>query len=185
MRKLIILILVILPLGSAAEKTNLVLTDDSIGSMAIEPEMEISLFKIMRHFQSYKVSHEIRSGDSPDYHSFVVSTYQGEALVSFISYIEKDSEYENGVVKLDEVLVHSSIVQDQYGISIGSTINAALKEREELKFGAGHMDNYMGNGKIWYLFYVKGKHGTQVTKEEAVAENPKIDAISWPYPRWR
>ena len=64
------------------------------------------------------------------------------------------------------------------------TIGQAIAKRKNLKFGAGHMDNYLGKDKIWYMFGVEKKHGTQVTKKMAVTANPKISVISWPNPWW-
>jgi len=34
------------------------------------------------------------------------------------------------------------------------------------------------------MFSVNQTHGTQVTKEMAVIENPKIQSVTWPIPRW-
>jgi hypothetical protein len=54
-----------------------------------------------------------------------------------------------------------------------------------LDFGAGHMDNYLGKGNLWYLFSVDKMHGTVVSKSMALKSNPRIDCISWPRVRWR
>lgn len=60
-----------------------------------------------------------------------------------------------------------------------------IKIRNDLKFGAGHMDNYLGKDKVWYLFTVKELHGTRVTRDIALKANPKIEVVTWPYPRWQ
>jgi len=164
----------------------IVLNENSIGSMKIEPGMKISLYKIWGEFSKYKVSHEINEGDSPDYHRFIVATHSGESLVSFISYIENASEYEQARVELDEVVVHSNKIKDQYGVRVGMNISTALRLRGgDLDFGIGHIDNYLGKNKIWNLFSVEDKHGVSVTKEMALKVDPEISAITWPYPRWR
>jgi hypothetical protein len=114
-----------------------------------------------------------------------VSTYENENLISFISFINESDGYEKSTVKLDEVIIHSSKIQDHYGVEPNMTISQALKKRKDLKFGAGHMDNYFGNDKIWYMFSVNQLHGTQVSREVAINANPKIQSISWPIPWWR
>ena len=91
----------------AAKGEKLVLTDTSIGNMPIGVGADISLYKIRNFFPHYKVTHEIREGDSPDYNLFTVSNYEGEELLYFISYINQPDDYEKGVVKLHEVIVHS------------------------------------------------------------------------------
>jgi len=182
MRYLIFCVWLISSISAAQDK--IILTDTSIGDMPIEVGAKISLYKIKQYFPYYKVTQQIASGDSPDYHLYVVSTYENEELIYFISYINEPDEYEKSIVKLDEVIIHTSIIQDQYGVTPNMTISEAIEKRKYLKFGAGHMDNYFGNGKIWYMFSVNQTHGTQVTKEMAVIENPKIQSVTWPIPRW-
>jgi len=168
---------------SAKDKT-IILTNTSIGDMPIEVGINISLYKIRNHFPFYRVTQEIREGNSPDYHLFEVATYEGEPLISFISYITEPNGYEKGIVKLDEVIVHSSRIQDQFGVTPNMPISNAIDKRKGLKFGAGHTDNYLGNDKIWYMFSVNQTHGEQVTKPKAIISNSKIEVISWPHP-WR
>ena len=183
MRNIIFLVFLFSCISAAQDK--IILTSTSIGNMHIEVGIEISLYKIKNHFPLYKVTHQIASGDSPDFHLFSVSTYDNENLISFISFINESDGYEKSTVKLDEVIIHSSKVQDHYGVEPNMTIAQALKKRKGLKFGAGHMDNYFGNDKIWYMFSVNQLHGTQVSREVAINANPKIQSISWPIPWWR
>lgn len=183
MRNLIFLVFLYSCISTAQD--NLILTNTSIGNMPIKVGMDISLYKIKQHFPFYKVTQQIASGDSPDYHLYIVSTNANEELISFISYINESGGYEKSKVKLDEVIIHSSKVQDQFGVKPNMTISQAIEKRKGLEFGAGHMDNYLGTEKIWYMFSVNQIHGTQVTKEAAVKANPKIQSISWPSPWWR
>ena len=186
MNKLIIIILSFIYFGNIqAKEEKLILTINSIGEMPISKGMDISIHKIMKHFPYHKVTQEIGFGDSPDFHLFTVSTREGEELISFISFIEKQEEYEQGIVKLNEVVIYSSTIKDEYGVSPGMPVSKVLELRNELEFGARHSDNYLGKDKIWYLFSVEGIHGTQVTRDAAIKANPKVDVISWPYPRWR
>jgi hypothetical protein len=170
---------------SNAFSEELVLTDSSLGSMKISVGMELSLIDLIREFPTYKITHTIGSGDSPDYHKFLVSTFQNEDLFAFYSFIETDDDYRKGVVKLDEIAIFSPKVKDKYGISTSSTLSEINEKRAGLEFGAGHMDNYLGAGKIWYMFDVNGMHGTMLSKESAFKQNPKINVISWPGILWR
>ena len=168
-----------------AESESLVLTSNSLGGLVLKEKDAISLQILKDQFSSKRVTHEIGSGDSPDFHIFTIATNDGEKIASFISYISSEKERGNTVVPLDEVVVYSPLITDEYGISVGMKLNEAVKLRREMEFGAGHMDNYMGNNKIWYLFRVGEMHGTMVSKEAVIQSNPKIEVISWPYPRWR
>jgi len=168
-----------------ATSEEIVLSSSSIGNMPISPGKEISLHMISLHFSGYRVTHEIGEGDSPDFHLFTVSTYEGDNMFFFVSYVRDPSEYVKGKVKLDEVVVLSSLIVDEFGISPGMSVKEALKLRKDLDFGAGHMDNYLGKDQLWYLFRVNDYHGTQVTREMAMEADPKVDAISWPHPKWR
>ncbi len=160
-----------------ASEQKLVLTGKSIGGMEISPEMKISLYRIQQHFPFYSVTQRIGQGDSPDFHIFTASTHEGEKLFSFISYIENLNGYEKSVVKLNEIIVTSSKVVDEYGVSIGMQVKDAIDLRSNPELGQGHMDFYVGGGNIWYLHW-----------DYFDLDNPKtvlIDAISWPYPKWR
>ena len=168
-----------------AERPPIVLADSSVGSFDISPGKMISVLRLRNAFPFYRVTQEIREGDSPDYHLFTVATYEGEKVVSFISYITDESMYEQAVVPLDEVLLVGGPAIDQYGVAPGERLSSALKKRKELEFGYGHMDSYLGRGKIWYLFYAGAPEGTRATFEQAKESDPEIAVISWPKPRWR
>lgn len=184
MRNFILLVVLLLTSCVSTQQNKMMLTNTSIGDMPIGVGKEISLADIKQYFPLYTVSHKIASGDSPDYHLYVLSSQEGEVLVSFISYINQPDGYKNSRVKLDEIIVHSSKIQDQFGVTPNMAINQALAKRNNVKFGAGHTNNYLGNDKIWYMFSVNQLHGTQVTKAIAVAANPNIESITWPNPRW-
>ncbi len=172
-------------LSFADESESIVFTESSIGKMKIHKGMEISLYKIREQFPFYRVTQEIGMGDSPDFHMFTVSTRKNEELIYFISYINTQQDYEKSIVKLDEVMTCSSKVKDKYGISPKSDFNTAYRSREKLEYGYGHLDNYLGEGKLWYLFSEYNELGNRINKDKAIELNPKVDCISWPYARWR
>jgi hypothetical protein len=182
----LITILILLSFGaSSAEFKKIMFTQSAIGDMKITKGMDISLYKLSKYFPFYNVTQSIGQGDSPDFHIFTVSTYENEELISFISYINEEQQYEKGVVKLDEVITCSDQIIDEFGISPKMHISRAITARDSLDFGAGHMDNYLGKGNLWYLFSVDKMHGTGVSKSMALKSNPRIDCISWPHVRWR
>lgn len=180
----ILFILVIVSFSIVAEDEQFIFTESSFGPIELKEGMEISLFQLSKKFPYHKVSQTIGQGDSPDFHSFTVSTWEGEELVEFISYIEKPEDYEKAVVTLDEVITCSKLVKDQFGIRPLSKFNDALIARNDMKYGFGHMDNFIGKGKLWYLFAVENGQFSQGSRELAVKVNPSIECISWPYARW-
>lgn len=183
MKILISIFLLITAFSVHADQEIFLLTENSIDEMKIQKGMAISLYKIKRAFPFYRVTHEIAEGDSPDYHRFTVSNHDGEELIYFHSYIDDEKEYESGVVKLDEVISCSKYVLSLD--RIGPTMQVgSIPDVEALEFGVGHMDNYLGDGSVWYLFSVGYLHGTQVSKVKALESNPKIQCISWPAPWW-
>lgn len=167
-----------------AKEESLVFTESSIGPMEIQEKMDISLYQINQHFPFYKVTQSIGQGDSPDFHSFTVSTWEGEELIEFISYIQDSEDYEKAIVQLDEVITCSDKITDNFGVKPKTKFNLAIKSRENLTYGDGHLDNYLGKGKLWYLFSVSNGDFSRGNQEMAVKVNPEIRCISWPYARW-
>jgi hypothetical protein len=183
MHRLLILFL-ILSTSICAKEEHMIFTESSIGPMKIKENMEISLYKISQTFPYYKVTQRIGQGDSPDFHSFTVSTWEGEELIEFISYINKKEDYEKSIVKLDEVITCNEKVKDNYGISPKTKFKVADKSRDNMTYGDGHMDNFLGKDKLWYLFTVPNGQFNRGNRELAEKVNPAIQCISWPYPRW-
>ena len=171
--------------ATASERQTIVLTESSIGTFEISAGKKISLHMLSKAFPEYRVTHEIGMGDSPDFHLFTVATHQGEAIISFISYVQEQSMYEAALVPLDEVLLLAGDVKDQYGVSPGDTLSSALQKRPKMEHGYGHMDSYLGTGKIWYLFHATTAEGIEVPLDQATKINPRIEVISGPVPRWR
>lgn len=183
--KISIMLLLATSFAIAADRQPIVLTESSVGAFEISKGMNISLHKLWQAFPYHQVKHEIGMGDSPDFHIFTVETHEGEAVVSFISYIKEKSMYESALVALDEVLLLGGGAKDQYGISPGESLSSVIKKRKSMEHGYGHMDSYLGSGKIWYLFQATTPEGMRATQEEAIEINPKIELISWPIPRWQ
>ena len=171
----------------AKQPQKIVFTEQSIGSLALVEKMDISLYRIKNAFPYYRVTQEIAHGDSPDFHRFTVANRKGEVLIEFISYIKGNDQasYEQAVVKLDEVISCSKLITANSGISPSDPIDKIYQARPTLRYGYGHFDNYLGQGKLWYLFRVPNDIYFQASEEKAKAVNPSIDCISWPYARWR
>lgn len=153
------------------------MTHDSIAGMTIVPGMKISLYRLREQFPFRTVTHEIRQADSPDFHSFTVSTHEGNALFEFVAFIEAPEEYEQAVVLLDELVVYSSSVTDQFGVSPGMRVSDAVELRQDLEFGHGHVDYFVGGGSIWYAY----DHFFDPDQPNDVV----VGAITWPHPVWR
>lgn len=182
--KYLLFLLLLIPQLGYCDIQPIKLTENSIGTMPIQVKDDISLQKVRQYFPNYLVQHEIRMGDSPDFHAFIVSTYEGEELFFIISYINTPEDYEKGVVKLDELIVVSPHIRDQYGISPGMPLEVANTRRSSLTFGEGHMDFYFGGGKIWYMVSVTVPEGQLINQQTVTKLNPMIDKLSWPSPWW-
>ena len=171
----------------------LVLTENSLGPLKLSEQSTISAKSLKELFPKYDIEYFIGQGDSPDFHYFQVQEKSGETLFSITTYIKNESQRTNADVKIELLVIHSSSIKDQYGIRIGMTYSEVSKLRGKgLKFGANHMDNYIGSGKIWYAFASSKKnkqYGFHLNPEEITIndiknENSKVKAISWPKPRW-
>jgi hypothetical protein len=163
----------------------ILLSENKIGDMVIKQGMNISLYSIRNAIKGpYRIRHEIRDGMDWSSHQFVVETWKGEELFAFISLIKDPQNYESAVVRLDEIVIYSEEIQDQYGIYPSMPISEAAKIRPDMEFGSGHMDNYLGSGKIWYMLnidWVKIDQSKGLSsKEYAIKSDTKINVITWP-----
>ena len=170
------------------------LRSDGIGTLNLVYGMPISKELLQFKFPSYGVTHEIRSGDSNDFHYLEVSK-SDEVMFYVISYIEEETVGNEFPIHL--LAVVSPKIQDEYGLRVGDSFSdVSVKRNEELHFGAGHHHNYLGNSQIFYNFI--SLEPTGFTKEiglsymppedatigDMVEQNPKIEKISWPFPAW-
>ena len=153
-------------------------------TLFIKPPIDLSsLYQISQNFPYYKVTQRIGQGDSPYFHSFTVSNWKGEELIEFISYINEIEDYEKAIVKLDEVITCNKKVKDGFGVSPQSKFKVAQKSRKDMTYGDSHMDNFLGKGKVWYLFTFPNGLSNRSSRELAEKFNPEIQCMNWPYPR--
>jgi len=173
----------------------LVLKTISLGPLNLTKETVVSVKILNELFPKYEINHEIRSGDSPDYHYFNVSDSKG-SLFSVISYIETPEQFKSSEGKINLLELNTSRIPDQYGIRIGDKfLEIRKKRKDKLEFGAGHFNNNIGGNNIYYSFsleptgYFKEigiNYADPVSAKESDAkkQNPEITTISWPYPAW-
>lgn len=171
---------------------SLMLTENSLGSLELSENTVVSISFLKEKFPELNISHEIASGDSPDFHYYEAKHKNGEVLFSIRSYIN-DGDYTLKSSKIDSLVIHSNKIKDQYGISIGNSYADVKKARpDNLKFGANHHDNYLGEGKIWYSFnvYIESnvpglfESPERIKIESLIEQNPNVTFISWPSPKW-
>lgn len=173
----------------------LVLKTNSLGPLNLSKEAVVSVKSLKELFPGYEVTHEIRSGDSPDFHYFDVRDGKG-SLFSIISYIETQEQFKSSEGKINLLELNTSRIPDQYGIKIGyKFLEIRKKRKDKLEFGAGHFNNNIGGNNIYYSFsleptgYFKEigiNYADPVSAKETDAQkqNPEITNISWPYPAW-
>ena len=188
-----LLILILFSFSVFAE--SLVLKSDGIGPLVLTKETIVSVKSLKALFPNYEITHEIRSGDSPDFHYFNVSDSKS-SLFGIISYFETQEQFKSNKGKIDLLKIHTPRIPDQYGIKIGDKFEKIRKNRKDkLDFSAGHFNNNIGGNNIYYSFslkpnmYIKEANYSYLdpeatTESDAVSQNPEIQGISWPYPAW-
>ena len=175
-----------------AAGNSLVLTEGNLGSLTLDDQTTISVEILNKHFPEYTVKQGIGHGDSVDFHYFTLSDQQHKILTMY-SFIYADDQPNNTPVRLDLIDISSADIQDTYGIKVGMTITDVIAVRgDDLSFGAGHHDNYIGQDNVWYSLSTKPLQNTDgvdinpvmVTKPQAIKRNLPINHLLWPHPRW-
>jgi hypothetical protein len=177
----------------ASAVSGLELSNDKLGPLILSPELLVSKEKLALYFPEYDVVHDIRSGDSPDFH--FLGVYKLDELIFYmVSYIETDETEAEYPIHL--LVVVSPMITDKYGLRVGDNYrDVVLKRPDKLEFGAGHHTNNLGANNIYYEFSIEPKGFEEkiempdmspenATIGDLIDQNPKIESISWPYPSW-
>jgi hypothetical protein len=142
-------------------------------------------------FPTYNVTHDVRSGDSPDFHYFEVATPDGEVLFTLTSFIRADNRNHRPgaateVVPIDLLKVVSRNIGDKYGLRVGDLVADIIRARgKTLAFGASHHDVYLGGDQIVYnLRTFSDRSPEEFTMGDAIRQNWQITSISWPTAAW-
>ena len=187
------MLVVLVLLSTVASAKGLILTSDSLGSLNLSKETEISISILKKHFPEYVVSHRIGEGDSSDFHLFQIKYASSDIVFTAISFINDESDRKKDMVKLDLIEIHSDKVLDEYGLNVGMELSDIIKKRNtDLIFGANHHDNHIGLNNIWYALSTENLtdpngpdiNPENVTLEDAKNHNLRITSISWPSARW-
>ena len=167
--------------------TPLVLTDTSLGPLSLRPESIISIHRLEQIFPAHRVTHAIRSGDSPDYHYFEVAADDGEVLFTISSFLQQGQQLKDpNSVRIDLLKVISPRIADGHGLRVGDRVADIVRARgTNLQFGAAHFDVYLGADSIFYNIRTSGQSSPdRLTFDDAARENWAIISISWPGPAW-
>ena len=188
--RFLVVVLVALPISGHCEKLDeaLLLTSKSLGPLPLGKGTLVSESTLKKLFPNSSVTHDIRSGDSPDFHYFEVKDNGGEVLFTIQSFI-KDSKGQNenpAGVRIDLLQIRSSRIRDAYGIRVGNRVQDIIKQRgKDLRFGAGHHDVYLGADNIFYNIRTTSQGSPEnLTLDDAVRGNWQIISISWPSAAW-
>ncbi len=181
---------------SSLSAEEFVLSQTKIGRLILTPNSPISVKIIKKAFPEYSVTHEIRSGDSPDFHWIGISNKEKELLFYIVSYLEEPDNKNTNLYNIDLLTVTSPHIKDEHGIKVGDYLDKVIKSRgENLLLSANHFDNSIGNSNLFYQFTVKPSEKLRslgldyfnpenVTLKQVIESNPIITSISWPNPRW-
>jgi hypothetical protein len=125
-----------------------------------------------------------------------VSKKNNELLFYIVSYLDEGVTKNTEMYDIDLLKITSSKISDQYGIRVGDHLDKVVKIRgSDLHLSANHFDNSLGSEMIYYQFTIKPSNDLSrlgvdymnpgdVTKEQAIKDNPKITSISWPHSSW-
>lgn len=185
------LILYFLSLVSFIVTANdVVLKDKTLGSLPLTKPISVDL--INKHFPNYRVTHQIASGDSPDFHKISVFTKTDEPLFYTVSYLSNDTKETALSYKIDLLVILSPLIRDKYNVSVGDKIVSATKKRgTEITIVGGHFNNSIGSDSIYYQVTVPPTkedskigldfyHPDYVSMDMVLNSNPSIESISWP-----
>jgi hypothetical protein len=163
------------------------LTETHLGPLPLNREAKISVAYLTQIFPTYNVSHEIGSGDSPDFHYFRVVARDGEVLFTITSFLrEGNGNDTQNAVPIDLLKVVSRGIRDKYGLRVGDRVAAIVRARgKTLEFGASHHDVYLGGNQIVYNIRTSSDLSPErLTLADAIRENWRIVSISWPTAAW-
>jgi hypothetical protein len=150
----------------------------------------VSVDQLKKAFPGYRVTHEIRSGDSPDFHHFEIVRADGEVLFTIVSFLKEGQKRSLAgnldAVPIDLLKVVSRRIADKYGIRVGDRVAGIIRARgENLQFGAGHFDVYIGGDRIFYNVATTSNFSPEtLTFADAKRQNWKIVSMSWPTGAW-
>ena len=142
-------------LVSGQASDSFVLTSDSIGPMRLGQNAVVSVDQLKQLFPAYRITHEIRSGDSPEVHHFEIARADGEVLFTIVSLFKngqgRSAAGNSEAVPIGLLKVLSRRIADKYGIRVDDRVADIIRARgQRLQFGSGHFDVYLGGNQIFY-----------------------------------
>jgi hypothetical protein len=168
----------------------LVLTANGIGPLGLYPDAVISVESLTKQFPEYRITHDVRSGDSPDYHRFEIAGADGEVLFTIASFLKEGQEptitRDADTVRIDLLKIVSRRIPDSFGIRVGDRVADIIRARgENLTFGAAHFDVYLGGDQLFYNLRTGSDWSPeQFSFADAKRENWGIISMSWPTGAW-
>ena len=196
MRTKLIASIVLMGITCSGFAEQLVLSKNNLGPLKLSQEREITFKEIESTFPDYIVTHQIASGDSPDFHLITVKDKNKNTLFYTVSYFDETVNEHSASYKIDLLKILSKEISDSYGVRVGDKVSTIIKKRgSNLKMSANHFDNSIGNEQIFYQVQVepRGKFKeigidyadpTSVTLSQIIESNPEVKSISWPTPSW-
>jgi len=180
--------------GSTAK--DLILSQTKLGTLQLSHDSLITFHGIQKAFPDHIVTHQIASGDSPDFHRIEIQDSDKEQLFYIVSYFDEKTNKDTTKYDIDLLVITSAKIEDKYGIRIGDDVKKIIKKRGlNLSVSANHFDNSIGNDFIYYQVEVPLSQDMKdkgldlmspigVTKEQIITANPVVTSMSWPYPTW-
>jgi hypothetical protein len=181
--------------GDADKKSHrpLILSNNALGSLKLSKGVKVSKAILAKTFPKFIVHRSKGQQDGPDFHYFEIKSGKN-VLFEIKSNIAPDRKSvitDTDEVPLDELVIRSNTIADEYGIKIGDRYSKLTQKRKgKLAFGASHHQLFLGNNKIFYLletppdprFPQADRSPEGVTLIEVQKFNSRVTTISWPGP---
>jgi len=145
----------------ATRKRNFILTENSIADIPLPFPRKEMLNKVTNAFQNYQVTKEVGQQDGPDFPVYLVK-YQEETVLFFAMNWED-------TLKLDAVYIESPVVIDEYGLTVGRSLDNIKELRKgKLKTQEDYHNHTYMQVEDSHIIY-------ELTRDESSPDTPDVN----------
>lgn len=168
--------------GESFPVFSILLTESELGEMDLKKLSQSNLIEeINTHFPGFLISKTIGQQDGPNFDLYLV-TQKEQEVISIAMKHDEDSV-------VDYLVFESNMIEDMYGVSVGSNIEHAIKNRPNLVFYTDlHFNVYASSEGSRIQYRLKGdlkllNDSTLVAEDFSVAqwqvEKMEIEYLIW------
>jgi hypothetical protein len=163
--------------------STILLTESELGKMELDKLSKVNLIgEVNTHFPQFQVSKELGQQDGPNFDLYEIT--EKKERIFFIA-----MKYDNESL-VDYLTIESRMIEDVYGLRVGSTTSQILKNRPDLEFFADlHFNVYAASKGSRIQYRLKGdllslNDSTFVAEDFSVSEW-QVEAMEIEYLIWR